>query len=102
MNPDDPQEGVHEYVEDATWNCSSEFQGAIKIAKENSNDKIKIIAGTGSNNTKESIALSKEAQKAGAHGLIIVTPYYNRPSQEGLYQHYKAINDKVNIFFNCD
>ncbi len=55
------------------------------------------MAGTGSNSTEEAIELSQHAEKAGASGLLIVAPYYNKPSQEGLYQHYKAINDAVGI-----
>ena len=55
------------------------------------------IAGTGSNSTEEAISLTTHAEKAGANGALIVTPYYNKPTQEGLYQHYKAINDKCGI-----
>jgi 4-hydroxy-tetrahydrodipicolinate synthase len=60
-------------------------------------NKIKVIAGTGSNDTKKSVELSIKAQALGVDALIVVTPYYNRPSQEGLYQHYKVINDNINI-----
>ena len=56
-----------------------------------------VIAGAGSNNTKEAIDLAKFAEEAGADALLVVTPYYNKPNQEGLYQHYKAINDAVGI-----
>jgi 4-hydroxy-tetrahydrodipicolinate synthase len=56
-----------------------------------------VIAGTGSNSTDEAIDLSVSAEKAGADALLIVTPYYNKPTQEGLYQHFKAINDAVGI-----
>ena len=56
-----------------------------------------MIAGTGSNSTTEAISLTEHAEKAGADGALIVTPYYNKPTQEGLYQHYKAINDKCGI-----
>ncbi len=59
--------------------------------------RVKVIAGTGSNSTSEAINLSKEAQKAGADALLIVNPYYNKPTQEGLYRHFKAINDAVKI-----
>ena len=59
--------------------------------------KIPVIAGTGSNSTAEAIDLSIHAEKAGADALLVVTPYYNKPTQEGLYQHYKSINDKVGI-----
>jgi 4-hydroxy-tetrahydrodipicolinate synthase len=59
--------------------------------------RVPVIAGAGSNNTKEAIDLATHAEKAGADGLLIVTPYYNKPSQEGMYQHFKAINDAVGI-----
>ena len=56
-----------------------------------------VCAGTGSNSTEEAISLTTHAEKMGANGALIVTPYYNKPTQEGLYQHYKAINDKCGI-----
>lgn len=56
-----------------------------------------VIAGAGSNNTAEAIDLARHAEKAGADALLVVTPYYNRPTQEGLYQHFKAVNDAVGI-----
>ena len=56
-----------------------------------------VIAGTGSNSTEEAVSLTKHAEKAGADGALLVTPYYNKPTQEGLYQHYKAINDNCGI-----
>ena len=56
-----------------------------------------VIAGAGSNSTAEAVDLSRHAEKSGADGLLIVTPYYNKPTQEGLYQHYKLINDNVGI-----
>jgi len=56
-----------------------------------------VVAGAGSNSTKEAIELSQHAEKAGADAVLIVTPYYNKPTQEGLYQHYKAINDAIGI-----
>lgn len=59
--------------------------------------KAKVIAGAGSNSTAEAIDFARHAEKVGADGLLVVTPYYNKPSQEGLYQHYKAINDAVGI-----
>lgn len=61
------------------------------------NGKIPVIAGTGSNNTKHAIYMSKEAEKLGADGLLIVTPYYNKATQHGLEMHYNAISDSVNI-----
>ena len=74
-----------------------EHQRVIDLCIKESNDKIPVIAGTGSNSTEEAISLTTHAEKAGANGALIVTPYYNKPTQEGLYQHYKAINDKCGI-----
>ena len=75
----------------------NEHQRVIDLCIKESNGKIPVIAGTGSNSTKEAISLTTHAEKAGANGALIVTPYYNKPTQEGLYQHYKAINDKCGI-----
>jgi 4-hydroxy-tetrahydrodipicolinate synthase len=58
---------------------------------------VPVIAGAGSNSTEEAIDLARHAEKAGADAVLIVTPYYNKPTQEGLYQHFKAINDAVGI-----
>ncbi len=69
----------------------------IEIAVKECNGKIPVIAGTGSNSTEEAVELSKHAEKVGANGLLVVTPYYNKPTQEGLYQHYKKINDNVGL-----
>ena len=74
-----------------------EHQRIIDLCIKESNGKIPVIAGTGSNSTEEAISLTTHAEKAGANGVLIVTPYYNKPTQEGLYQHYKAINDKCGI-----
>tara|TARA_B100000945_G_scaffold24805_1_gene17342 strand:- start:1163 stop:2035 length:873 start_codon:yes stop_codon:yes gene_type:complete len=74
-----------------------EHKKVIEIAVKECKDKIPVIAGTGSNSTAEAIELSKHAEKAGADGLLVVTPYYNKPVQEGLFQHYKLINDNVGI-----
>ena len=74
-----------------------EHQKVIDLCINESNGKIPVIAGTGSNSTEEAISLTSHAEKAGANGALIVTPYYNKPTQEGLYQHYKAINDKCGI-----
>ena len=74
-----------------------EHQRVIELCVKESNGRIPIIAGTGSNSTSEAISLTKFAEKAGANGALVVTPYYNKPTQEGLYQHYKAINDNCSI-----
>ena len=75
----------------------NEHKKVIEIAVNECKGKIPVIAGTGSNSTAEAIELSKHAEQAGADGLLIVTPYYNKPTQEGLYQHYKAIDNNVGI-----
>ena len=75
----------------------NEHQKVIEICIKESGGKIPVIAGTGSNSTEEAVSLTKHAEKAGANGVLVVTPYYNKPTQEGLYQHYKAINDNTNL-----
>jgi len=65
----------------------------ISVAK----GRVPVIAGTGSNSTEEAVMLTEHAKKAGADAALVVTPYYNKPTQEGLYLHYKAINDAVNL-----
>ncbi len=74
-----------------------EHKKIITLSVKECKNKIPVIAGTGSNSTSEAVELSIFADKAGADGLLIVTPYYNKPTQEGLYQHYKKINDNVGI-----
>ena len=74
-----------------------EHKKIIEIAVNECNGKIPVIAGTGSNSTSEAVDLSKYAEKAGSDALLVDTPYYNKPTQEGLYQHYKKINDNVGI-----
>tara|TARA_X000001036_G_scaffold411692_1_gene424617 strand:+ start:2184 stop:3053 length:870 start_codon:yes stop_codon:yes gene_type:complete len=75
----------------------NEHKKIIEIAVQECSGKIPVIAGTGSNSTSEAIELSKYAEKARSDALLVVTPYYNKPTQEGLYQHYKKINDNVGI-----
>ena len=75
----------------------SEHKKIIEIAVSECKGKIPIIAGTGSNSTDEAVDLSKFAEKANSDALLVVTPYYNKPTQEGLFQHYKKINDNVGI-----
>ena len=74
-----------------------EHEKLIEICIKESNGKLPVIAGTGSNSTKEAVSLTMHAEKAGADAALVVTPYYNKPTQEGLYQHYKAINDNCGI-----
>ena len=74
-----------------------EHEKVIELCIKEAKGKIPVIAGTGSNSTTEAVALTKHAEKAGADGVLVVTPYYNKPTQEGLYQHYKSINDKCGI-----
>ena len=75
----------------------NEHKKIIEIAVKECDGKIPVIAGTGSNSTSEAVELSKYAEVAGSDALLVVTPYYNKPTQEGLYQHYKKINDNVGI-----
>ena len=74
-----------------------EKKDLIKYAVDKSSNKIKVIAGTGSNNTMNAIKMSKYAEEVGVDGLLVVTPYYNKTTQEGLYAHYKAIADSVEL-----
>ena len=74
-----------------------EHEKVIELCINETKGKIPVIAGTGSNSTEEAISLTKHAEKAGADAALLVTPYYNKPTQEGLYQHYKAINDSCGI-----
>ena len=74
-----------------------EHERVIEICIKEAKGRIPIIAGTGSNSTEEAVALTKHAENAGADGALVVTPYYNKPTQEGLYQHYKAINDNTSL-----
>ena len=74
-----------------------EHERVIELCVNESKGKIPIIAGTGSNSTEEAISLTKFAEKIGADAALVVTPYYNKPTQEGLYQHFKAINDECSI-----
>ena len=69
----------------------------IRFAVEKVNGRVPVIAGTGGNNTREAIEMSKKAESLGVDGLLVVTPYYNKATQEGLFLHYKAIADAVNV-----
>ena len=74
-----------------------EHRRVVEWCIEQSKGRVPVIAGSGSNSTREAIELSQHAEKAGADAVLIVTPYYNKPTQEGLYQHFKAINDAIGI-----
>ena len=69
----------------------------ITLAVKAAGKKVKVIAGTGGNSTKEAVYLTQEAEKAGADGSLQVAPYYNKPTQEGLFQHFKKIADNTNL-----
>lgn len=69
----------------------------FRIVKGAVGDRVKVIAGTGSYDTRESISLSQAAQECGVDGVMLVVPYYNKPSQEGLYQHFKAIAESIDL-----
>jgi 4-hydroxy-tetrahydrodipicolinate synthase len=96
------ENGTHGLVPGGTTGESptlshDEHRKIINLSIKECKNKIPVIAGTGSNSTSEAVELSKFADKAGSDGLLIVTPYYNKPTQEGLFQHYKKINDNVGI-----
>src|SRR6056300_1834503 len=74
-----------------------EHKSLIETAVKSAKGKIPVIAGTGSNCTDEAVEMTRYVEDVGADGALVVTPYYNKPTQEGLYQHYKSINDKCGI-----
>jgi 4-hydroxy-tetrahydrodipicolinate synthase len=76
---------------------NKEHLDVIRIVFEQANKRVPVIAGTGSNSTAEAIHLTREAKELGVAGVLLVTPYYNKPTQEGLYRHYTAIADAVEI-----
>jgi 4-hydroxy-tetrahydrodipicolinate synthase len=75
----------------------AEHKQVVEICVDEAAGRLPVIAGAGSNNTLEAIDLACHAEAAGADGVLVVTPYYNKPNQEGLYQHFKAISDAVGI-----
>ena len=94
--------GVHGVVPVGTTGETStlsmdEHKAIVKLCVDKVRGRIKVIAGAGSNNTAESLDLARHAKEVGADAVLVVAPYYNRPSQEGLYQHFKALNDSVQI-----
>jgi 4-hydroxy-tetrahydrodipicolinate synthase len=95
-------EGTHGFVPVGTTGESptlshAEHERVVELCVEAVAGRRPVIAGTGSNSTEEAISLTRHARKAGADAALVVTPYYNRPTQEGLYAHYKAIQDAVDL-----
>ena len=74
-----------------------EHHQVVEWCVEQSHGRVPVVAGSGSNSTREAVDLARHAEKAGADAVLVVTPYYNKPTQEGLYQHYKVINDAIGI-----
>jgi 4-hydroxy-tetrahydrodipicolinate synthase len=74
-----------------------EHKRVVEWCVDQARGRVPVIAGAGSNSTREAIELSQHAEKAGADAVLVVTPYYNKPTQEGLYQHYKAIDDAIGL-----
>src|SRR5579871_3131320 len=74
-----------------------EHRRAVDICIDETRGRAPVIAGAGSNNTAEAIELARHAERSGADAVLVVTPYYNKPTQEGLYQHFKAVNDAIGI-----
>jgi 4-hydroxy-tetrahydrodipicolinate synthase len=82
---------------EASTMSDDEHVEAIAYAVRKSNGRVPVIAGTGSNDTKYAVWLSKQAEESGADAILTVTPYYNKTTQEGLYQHFRAVAESVNI-----
>jgi 4-hydroxy-tetrahydrodipicolinate synthase len=74
-----------------------EHKQVVEWCVDQAKGRVPVVAGAGSNSTGEAIELAKHAEKAGADAVLVVTPYYNKPTQEGMYQHFKAINDAIGI-----
>ena len=96
------ENGTHGFVPVGTTGegptlTHAEHRRVVEITIEQSKGRAFVIAGAGSNNTVEALELAIFAEKSGADGVLVVTPYYNKPSQEGMYQHFKAINDAIGI-----
>jgi len=96
------KEGTHAVVPCGTTGESptlshAEHKRVVELCVEVAKGRVPVIAGTGSNSTDEAIDFTRHAKKAGADAALVVTPYYNKPTQEGLYQHYKALNDATDL-----
>src|SRR5437868_13707677 len=95
-------EGTHGLVPVGTTGESptlshDEHNQVVEWCVDQAKGRVPVIAGAGSNSTKDAISLAQHAEKAGADAVLVVAPYYNKPTQEGLYQHFKAINDAIGI-----
>jgi 4-hydroxy-tetrahydrodipicolinate synthase len=96
------EQGTHGLVPVGTTGESptlshAEHERVVEVVIEAAAGRVPVIAGAGSNSTAEAISLSRHAKRAGADGILVVTPYYNKPTQEGLYAHFKAIHDAVDL-----
>jgi 4-hydroxy-tetrahydrodipicolinate synthase len=96
------QSGIHGLVPVGTTGESptlshAEHKRVVEIAIAEAKGRVPVIAGAGSNNTREAVELAVHAEKAGADAVLVVTPYYNKPNQEGLFQHFKAIDEAIGI-----
>lgn len=95
-------QGIHGLVPTGTTGESptlshAEHDRVVEICIEEAGGRVPVIAGAGSNSTAEAVARARHAEKAGADAVLVVTPYYNKPSQAGLYAHFKAVNDAIGI-----
>src|SRR5438445_5458857 len=95
-------EGTHGLVPVGTTGESptlshDEHRRVVQWCVEQADGRVPVVAGAGSNSTREAVELSQHAEEVGADAVLIVAPYYNKPTQEGLYQHFKAINDAIGI-----
>ena len=96
------EQGIHGLVPVGTTGESptlshDEHKRVVEMCVAEARGRVPIIAGAGSNNTLEAVDFARHAEKAGADAVLIVTPYYNKPNQEGMYRHFKAINDAIGI-----
>jgi len=95
-------EGVHGFVPCGTTGESAtlsheEHERVVEITVDQVKGRVPVLAGTGSNNTAEAVRLTAHAKRAGADGVLMISPYYNKPTQEGIYQHYKKVAEEVDI-----
>ena len=96
------ESGTHGFVPVGTTGegptlSHDEHRRVVEVCIDEARGRAAVIAGAGSNSTQEALELARHAEQVGADGVLVVTPYYNKPSQEGLYRHFKAINDAIGI-----